>query len=142
MSGRPSSLARLAAFGLLTIGCAVSVKPLVPISAEDARQIYLEACASCHGKDGTGNGTVAVALKTPPPDLTRLAARRQGTFPRQDVIEIIAGERDISAHGTREMPVWSQRFAPSASGATAAAAIYARQRLEALVDYLQSIQRP
>ena len=35
---------------------------------------FHDYCSPCHGRDGTGHGPVALALKTPPSDLTRLAA--------------------------------------------------------------------
>jgi len=56
------------------------------------------------------------------------------------VIAAIAGERELPAHGTREIPVWSQRFG-TRSGAPAVASLYARRRLEALADYVASLQR-
>jgi mono/diheme cytochrome c family protein len=36
-------------------------------------QMFKEYCAVCHGPGGKGDGTVATALKVPPPDLTTLA---------------------------------------------------------------------
>jgi hypothetical protein len=75
-----------------------------------------------------------------PPDLTALAARHGGRFPREWVIDVISGEREIPAHGTREMPVWSDRFGPG-SGAAHVASLYARRRAELLADHLQSLQR-
>ena len=38
------------------------------------------------------------------------------------------------------VPVWSERFGPP-SGATAAATLYARRRLEMLASYIASLQR-
>ena len=73
-------------------------------------------------------------------DLTHLAERHGGTFPREYVIAVVAGAPPIAAHGTREMPVWSERFGPP-SGATAAATLYARRRLEMLASYIASLQR-
>ncbi|HXQ20736.1 MAG TPA: c-type cytochrome [Candidatus Acidoferrales bacterium] len=113
----------------------------VPVPAQEGRTLYVEACASCHGIDLAGNGPVAAALTVPPPDLTRLAQRNQGKFPRELVIEVVTAERTVAAHGTREMPVWSQRFDPTGSGATAAAAIYIRRRVELITTYIESLQR-
>jgi mono/diheme cytochrome c family protein len=108
-------------------------------AAPDGRGIYLRACAACHGEAAHGDGPAASALRTPPPDLTLLAQRAGGAFPRGDVIAVITGDRTLPAHGTREMPIWSARFG-SGTG-TAAAAFDARRRLELLADYLASIQR-
>jgi mono/diheme cytochrome c family protein len=104
------------------------------------RDDYREACAACHGLDATGQGPVAPSLKIPPTDLTLLAAQHGGTFPADDVVAVIAGEREISAHGTRTMPIWSQRFG-SDDGATAVASIHTRRRLELLANYLATLQR-
>ena len=43
--------------------------------------LYRHYCATCHGRDGKGNGPAAAALKVPPPDLTVLARRQKGVFP-------------------------------------------------------------
>jgi mono/diheme cytochrome c family protein len=47
-------------------------------------------CSPCHGRDGTGHGPVAKALKTAPPDLTTIVARNHGVFPRGTIRDIIA----------------------------------------------------
>jgi mono/diheme cytochrome c family protein len=109
-------------------------------AVDDGQTWYVRACASCHGEGGRGDGPVSAALRTPPPDLTTLAARRGDGFPRDYVIAVISGEHQLPAHGTREMPVWSQRF--GAGGPPAVASMYARRRLEALTDYVASLQRP
>ncbi|HLK11930.1 MAG TPA: cytochrome c [Candidatus Binatia bacterium] len=141
--------ARPAVLGILLVTLAMGCRgvrvepPLRPKSGAAAlaegRQTYRRACASCHGVDGHGDGPVAPTLLEPPPDLTRLAARHGGAFPRDLVSEIVTGARRVPAHGTRAMPVWSLRFEPR-TGATAAAALYVRQRLDRLLDYLESIQ--
>jgi hypothetical protein len=74
----------------------------------------------------------------PPPDLTTLAARHGGTFPRDYVIDVATGRQQFAAHGTREMPVWSDRFGP---GPGDVASLYARRRLELLADHLGDLQR-
>ena len=40
-------------------------------------------CAACHGAGGLGDGPVASAIFKKVPDLTRIAERRDGKFPRQ-----------------------------------------------------------
>ena len=77
------------------------------IQGPDLFQAY---CATCHGPDGKGGGPVAVALKGPVPDLTRISQRSGGAFPAARVQRIIAGEERISAHGSREMPLWGPIF--------------------------------
>ena len=140
--------AALAGF-LLCAGCVLTVDegrvqpPDVgtdPVAA--GRRAYERECASCHGLGGRGDGPVAPALRVTPPDLTWLAERNGGQFPRDWVIAVITGTAAVTAHGTRDMPVWSDRLAPDQrDGATAAAALYARRAVEALADYVASIQR-
>jgi mono/diheme cytochrome c family protein len=118
-------------------GCPVYVND--SSRAEEPRTLYVSACASCHGSTGIGDGPAAPALRRPPADLTQLSQRNGGVFPRTLVVDVVIGKRSVVAHGTREMPVWSQRFGPT-SGATVAAAVVARRRLELIVDYVESLQ--
>jgi len=67
-------------------------------------------CATCHGRDGKGAGPVAQSLKTPPPDLTLLARRNGGLFPRARVKAAIAGGTATPSHGSVDMPVWGPIF--------------------------------
>ncbi len=93
-------------------------------------------CASCHGPSGKGDGPVAASLRTRPADLTTLAGRNGGTFPRQSVVTYVAGSaRAVAAHGTTDMPIWGTIFrALDASDARA------RVRLSNLVAYVESMQ--
>ena len=77
----------------------------------DGKQIFRSYCAACHGANGKGQGPAASALRHAPPDLTQIARRHGGTFPRERVKAIIAGqEQSFAAHGSREMPVWGPVF--------------------------------
>jgi mono/diheme cytochrome c family protein len=107
---------------------------------QEGKRAYERACASCHGVDARGDGPVAPTLKVRPPDLTMLARRNGGTFPRDQVIAVVTGAKPIAAHGTADMPVWRLRFGPSGSGAAAAAALRTRRWLDGMVDYLATIQ--
>lgn len=106
-------------------------------AAEDFRA----ACAPCHGSDARGAGPVAGSLRRPPADLTLLAARRGGAFPFDETVAVIAGERAIDAHGTRAMPIWSFRLG-GGDAASAVASIDAQRRVDMLVRYLATLQRP
>jgi|SRR5215510_3269804 len=79
------------------------------LTGRDSFDFY---CASCHDSTGQGNGPVASSLKTPPSDLTSLAHRNRGTFPRQRIVALLTGaERELAAvHGSSEMPVWGPVF--------------------------------
>jgi mono/diheme cytochrome c family protein len=111
--------------------------PLV-IPSLAGQDLYSFYCATCHGGDARGNGPVASALKTPPPDLTRLARRNGGNFPRGRVVQFVAGGGTTlrGAHGSTEMPVWGPIFTvldPSDER-------WALIRIENIVQYLESIQ--
>jgi mono/diheme cytochrome c family protein len=130
----------LVALGLVVVLAGCCPPRLLSGPADEGRQAFVRACAPCHGVDGRGDGPVAPALRGGAPDLTLLRTRNGGVFPRALVIATITGDHEVLGHGTREMPVWSERFG-SGSGAAAAASLYARRRLELLADHLESLQR-
>jgi len=80
---------------------------VVPV---EGAALFREYCATCHGRDATGNGPAARALQKSPPDLTRISQRNSGRFPAERVKNYISGESDILSHGTREMPIWGPIF--------------------------------
>jgi mono/diheme cytochrome c family protein len=99
--------------------------------------MYMAYCASCHGKDGKGNGPAASALKSVPTDLTRLAASNGGRFPENHVTQTIKGDFGTPSHGSRDMPVWGSIFA--AMGTTSDGSM--QLRIRNLTKYLASIQQ-
>jgi mono/diheme cytochrome c family protein len=108
--------------------------------AQAGKQDYLRYCAACHGLEGHGDGPVASALAPKPPDLTRIAARRNGVFPMKELAGTIDGRNQPAAHGGRDMPVWGERFvAPFADARTEELELGGR--LLMLLVYLQAIQR-
>lgn len=132
---------RVCAPGLLIVGlvagaaAAQRTTPLV-IDSMVGRDLFLFYCATCHGRDGKGSGPVAAALKTPPPDLTAIAARYGGSFPRGRVVAFVTDEEPAAAaHGPREMPVWGPIFRGLDRSDTRA-----KVRIENLVSYIESIQ--
>jgi mono/diheme cytochrome c family protein len=109
-------------------------RPLVipSLSGDDLFRFY---CASCHGREGRGDGPVAAALKTPPSNLTTIAQRNGGQFPRERVERFVAGDRDTSAHGSADMPVWGPIFQ-----ALDPQDRLNRVRIENVVNFIASIQ--
>ena len=98
--------------------------------------LYRHYCATCHGRDGKGDGPAGGALKARPSDLTVLARRNKGTFPASTVATIIRGGTTIAAHGSVEMPVWGPIFyALDPSDA------HVRARIAALVSHIATIQQ-
>jgi mono/diheme cytochrome c family protein len=107
------------------------------IPSMDGRDLFQFYCATCHGRDGTGHGPVAAALMVAPADLTRIASRSGGVFPRARITELVTGDEALatSAHGSREMPVWGPIFR-----ALDTTEIANKVRIAAIVEYLESIQ--
>jgi len=90
----------------------------VTFAAESSsgKQMYLQYCSSCHGKDGKGDGTVSRDLKVRVPDLTGLAKKNKGVYPLDDVMATIDGRRLVRGHGDRNMPVWGESFRSESEG--------------------------
>jgi mono/diheme cytochrome c family protein len=106
---------------------------IVPMQGSKLYQIY---CASCHGEDAKGHGPMAVWLKVPPSDLTRIAVRNGGEFPLARVDRIISGEAAVlSGHGTRVMPIWGPVFSQVTRDQD-----LGRVRIDNLARYLRDIQ--
>jgi mono/diheme cytochrome c family protein len=111
-----------------------------PVLAELGAEQFARYCASCHGIRARGDGPVASSLSVKPADLTRIAARRGGTFPAAEVARFIDGRFEVTAHGSREMPVWGRRFSEDVPDAGVGEEI-GRGKIASLVEYLRSIQR-
>lgn len=110
--------------------------PAAYTDPSSGKEMYNAYCASCHGVDGKGDGPAAPALKTPPSDLTTLAAKNGGKFPGAHIaIEIQAGPM-TAAHGSKEMPVWGPIFMTFAGHSAAQTQL----RVTNLTKYLESIQ--
>jgi mono/diheme cytochrome c family protein len=112
-----------------------SEKQQTLIRSLDGADLYRAYCASCHGKNGKGDGPVAPALKATVPDLTQIAKNNGGKFPVARVQRIFMGEGMIASHGSREMPVWGPIFHQVETDVDRGPV-----RLENLVKYLESIQ--
>ncbi len=102
------------------------------------RSLYLQYCASCHGRSGEGDGPVARSLTTPPANLRRLSERLGNPLPVDQVARYIDGREAVKAHGPRDMPVWVRRFYYESDHDER----QARKRIADLVTFLQSIQTP
>jgi mono/diheme cytochrome c family protein len=109
--------------------------------AMSGKELYARFCASCHGAEGRGDGPVAASFKVEVPDLTLIARRAGGEYPRDRIARVIDGRHIIGAHGTRTMPVWGEDFSaleignPDAERST-------RLIIGRLADYVWLLQRP
>ena len=84
--------------------------PKTQASAQRGKDLFVQYCSSCHGVSGKGDGPVAPSLKTPPADITVLAARNKGQFPSLRVMQAIKAGPSVPAHGSGVMPVWGPIF--------------------------------
>jgi hypothetical protein len=120
---------------VVAIGSAQTFDPL-DLSGEE---LFMRYCAACHGTDARGTGPVARTLNKQVPDLTRLSLRSGGEFPAMAAREAIDGRSMAISHGTRQMPVWGYEFWVE-EGADIVAERTAREMIDRLVDYVESIQ--
>ena len=125
----------------LMMGCTPKTAP--DVNPADGARLFAANCAVCHGTDGKGRGSSAPALTTPPPDLTQIAARRDGVWPMLEVMSIIDGYTKQTTPRT-DMPIIAELTEGSrvdfdtGNGQIKTVPV----RLIALTNYLESIQSP
>lgn len=132
-----------AALALSPLGCSETSPEARPGSAGQGgpgRILYLTYCEGCHGPGGRGDGRAAAALRTPPPDLTRLSERYGTPLDRAALAQYIDGRILLGMHGDREMPVWGREFFADAPPSTPGLEHTREHLIQVLIDYLQSIQ--
>ncbi|AOF84920.1 hypothetical protein BSY239_2588 [Hydrogenophaga sp. RAC07] len=137
----------------MSVGWIVPALLLVLVASAQAqprggpgRWDYQNSCASCHGTSGRGDGPLVRHLVTPPSDLSRLAQRNGGVFPRDRLIGLIDGRSatDIGPHGSREMPIWGSTYVErytQAGGNPQLAEEAAHRRILDLVNHLERLQQ-
>ncbi len=108
--------------------------PPPPTTGGDMFRAY---CGSCHGFSARGDGPIAKYLRVPPADLTQLAKRNEGVFPKERVHHIIDGRQVVKVHGDSQMPVWGDVFKRSGVGVTEESI---NQSVDRLVAYIESLQ--
>jgi len=126
--------------------CSAALMPLLMLytttfsgEINGGREMYLQYCASCHGRDGKGMGTVSRELKTKLPDLTTIAKRNRGAYPLDEVMATIDGRRIVRAHGDRDMPVWGERFQSEAKS-TKYPELTTLLKAKIIAEYIGTIQ--
>ncbi len=111
----------------------------MPGPSEGAR-LFASNCAACHGADAKGAGPEALGIGKVPPDLTQIAARNGGTFPRAQVLSVIDGYRQGS-HPDRVMPEFGASLGGDLVPVEVDGVLTPTPRaLAALLAYLESIQ--
>ncbi|QBF32829.1 cytochrome C [Thalassococcus sp. S3] len=109
----------------------------MPEPREGAR-LFADNCTACHDYRGTGGGVLIGGQV--PPDLTQIALRNDGVFPRAEVLSVIDGYGK-GEHTGRVMP----EFGAILEGDTVPVEIDGRMTpvprpLAALLEYLEDIQ--
>jgi mono/diheme cytochrome c family protein len=99
------------------------------------QDLFREYCAVCHGNNAKGGGPAAAALKVKPADLTLVSHQNGGAFPELHVQRIINGEDDVTAHGSRDMPIWGQIFRSLSANEDVGS-----MRVYSLVKYIETMQ--
>jgi mono/diheme cytochrome c family protein len=80
---------------MLFISTAGSVFAVEPSGARE----YWDNCARCHGSDAKGNGPDSDENPgSRPADLTHIARRNGGKFPRQVIYDVIDGGQLVPGH--------------------------------------------
>ena len=108
---------------------------------------YQNSCSQCHGTSGKGDGPVTDFLSgAAPSDLTMLQQNNGGVFPVNAVYTLIDGSMTEGVHGTRDMPMWGNRYrarsldSPDYAFSPEATEAYVRTRILSLIEYLSTIQ--
>jgi len=123
---------------LLSTACALTLGAVLLASEPQSQANYTGEsdyqafCSSCHGSSGHGDGVLAASLRSKPADLTQLKTKNQGVFPTAHVLKLVT-----DGHESAGMPAWGDVFAKSQQSTGRDAA---RARVEALVQYLESLQ--
>jgi len=110
--------------------------PAPQTSPASGKEMFMNYCATCHGKDAKGDGPAADALKVAPADLTMLAKKNGGKYPSMRVTTVLNGQANLAAHGNKEMPVWGPLFFHMSQGHEGEVV----QRVANLNHYIESLQ--
>ena len=116
----------------------VSAQPTEVVAGGELE--YQHNCAVCHGVEAKGDGIMRRYLTVQPANLRELAKNNGGKFPFWEVYHKIDGQTEVPAHGSREMPIWGDRFRAQASSDGKTAITQAAGRILSLTFYLEYIQ--
>ncbi len=105
----------------------------------EGRQLYVQYCQSCHGPGGEGNGDLVGDLDTLPGDLTLITSNNNGAYPVDEIISVIDGTKEVTAHESREMPIWGNIWSEQNGNPVPDEIV--QNRINALVEYLRSLQK-
>ena len=98
---------------------------------------YRQYCAACHGVFADGLGPAVPALRSRPPDLSRLSEKYGTPLPKATIRDLVDGELMVRAHGKTDMPIWGRELRRSG----VASMPRGPHIMSVIVDYLDAIQR-
>ena len=133
-------LASVALFGVTLMAAGEPQAPnaqATPNHAPLGGYLFKTYCATCHGTTARGDGPLADSMRRRPADLTEITKRNKGSYPKDLVYQIIDGRQKVAGHGGPDMPVWGDAFLRTSEGSDEASV---RHRIQALVDYLETLQ--
>ncbi len=120
------------------------IRPGVGFATEPSGlQEYQQNCARCHGTDGKGNGPDAkTVLGYHPANLTLIRRKNGGTFPRQEIYDVIDGGKRLPGHSdwNSPMPLWGLSFQLEGKEYSPESEAQVRRKITPLVDYIELIQ--
>ena len=112
-----------------------------PAMLAQGKADFMKHCAPCHSASGKGNGPeVKVIPGIKPKDLTKIALHNGGVFPYHDVEDTIDGRKSIPSHKRFDMPFWGVSFQQPGQEFTSKSDAKAKARIDAIVDYIATIQ--
>jgi len=133
---------KIAAIGIVIAGMLGGNVNAQDVSA--GQEEFRNHCAACHGLTGLGDGPIGPHLKTPAPNLALITERNGGKFPFKKIYEIIDGSSVVAAHGSRDMPLWGERYSkdpkPVSPDQVDVSRQLAEQRILSLVYYIGTLQ--
>lgn len=127
------------AAGILFFLSAGKVLAAEPSGAQE----YKDNCARCHGSDAKGNGRDANDKPGyRPADLTQIAKQHGEKFPRQEIYDVLDGGKRLPGHYNFDspMPLWGLSFQLRGQEYSDESEAAVKRRINALLDYLESIQ--
>jgi len=137
---RAGSLAAASLLGAMLLAAPVRAAgpdQAPPNNAPMGADLYRMYCASCHGATARGDGPLAAPMRRTPPNLTEITKRQKGAYPKELIFKVIDGRERVAGHGGPDMPVWGDAFMRTSDNADRNSV---RFRIQALVDYLETIQ--
>jgi|GEM_PF-241635 len=142
-----SAMTAMTAMVALSVSLPTPASAQTVTGAELGRHEFETSCAICHGIDARGGGPMRPFLARVPADLTSLARRNGGVFPKDAVAELIDGRAtaEPGPHGTREMPIWGNVYREQSDyqmrGMPFPSEWTVRGRILALTEYLSTLQQ-